>query len=664
MEGEAVSGGNTATYRPFLDGLRAVAVYLVVLYHSRLGVFRHGFIGVDIFFVLSGYLVTQLLLRDLAANGAIRLRRFYARRYRRLLPASFVVLITTAVVFTVIATAAEVAEATDAFRAAFLYVANWYFIQQAADYFAADIDRNPLTHFWSLAVEEQFYLAWPLLLGGLYGLTRRMQRPLRWLRGIIALAGLASMALALQWASTNLTRAYYGTDTRAYELLAGAFLALTPSLVTRAAARPRAAQVLAVVGLVAVAVLATAVGGLDPIERGVVITAVTSLLIVAMGAVPDGLVSGLLAGRGAVYLGKISYGTYLWHWPVIVLVTTKFTLAPPAVSGVAVIASTGLAAISFHLLEQPVRLSPTLDRHRSGVIAAGLALSIVGGLVLAPSILARKPSGATPLDWRTAQRDNPPLPDCRPDATAGCTVVVGSGKHMLLMGDSNARMYIPAFTEIARRQDLTLSVAAAPLCPWPPDVFFLISGEPCRLAKEFWYAQLITELDPDVIVLAQRPMDDPANPVDLFTPEGRVAQGTSAFDTSLAAASGRTIDRFVAEGRQVVIIEPIPIARKDNDPLLCLSSAANNAACEYQANAAPTPIETFFRRRANGRDVFSLDVDRLVCPQLPTCPPVVDGLIVKRDSNHITGTFSAHLAEAIMARLIHDGVLPAAPQGG
>ncbi len=128
-----MSGGNTATYRPFLDGLRAVAVYLVVLYHSGLGVFRHGFIGVDIFFVLSGYLVTQLLLRDLAANGGIRLRRFYARRYRRLLPASFVVLITTAVVFTVIATAAEVAEATDAFRAAFLYVANWYFIHQAAD---------------------------------------------------------------------------------------------------------------------------------------------------------------------------------------------------------------------------------------------------------------------------------------------------------------------------------------------------------------------------------------------------------------------------------------------------------------------------------------------------------------------------------------------------
>ncbi len=661
-EHEAVSGASAATYRPYLDGLRAVAVYLVVLYHSGLGVFRHGFIGVDIFFVLSGYLVTQLLLRDLAANGGIRLRRFYARRYRRLLPASFVVLITTAVVFTVIATAAEVSEATNAFRAAFLYVANWYFIHQAADYFAADIDRNPLIHFWSLAVEEQFYLVWPLLLGGLYALTRRMQRQFQWLRGIIALAGLASMALALQWASTDLTRAYYGTDTRAYELLAGAFLALTPSLVTRAAARPRAAQVLAVIAVVAIALLATATP-LEPIERGVAITVVTSLLIVAMSAVPGGLVPGLLARPGAVYLGRVSYGTYLWHWPVIILVTTEFTLEPLAVAAVAVIASTGLAAISFHLLEQPVRLSRTLDRHRSGVIAAGLALSIVGGLVLAPSILARKPAGSTPLDWRAAQRDNPPLPDCRRDNPAGCTVVEGAGPHVLLLGDSNARMYIPAFTEIARRQDLTLSVGVAPLCPWPPDVFYLTSGEACRVAKEFWYEQLIGDLDPDVIVLAQRPMDDPSNPADLFTPEGRMVSGTSAFEASLEAAAGRTIDRLVADGRQVVIIEPIPIASKDNDPLLCLSSARNNAACRYQANATPTPIETFYRARANGVDVFSLDFDQLVCPQLPTCEPVIDGLIVKRDSNHITGTFSAHLAEAITARLIQDGIIPSAPQG-
>jgi peptidoglycan/LPS O-acetylase OafA/YrhL len=173
---EPVADRVATGYRPQLDGLRAVAVYLVVLFHAGVDRFSGGFIGVDVFFVLSGYLVTQLLMRDLAGAGTVRLSRFYARRIRRLLPASFVLLIVTAVVYAAIASPAEASASIGAFRAVFLYVANWYFIHQSSDYFGSAIENSPVIHFWSLAIEEQFYLLWPILLGGIVSLTRRIGR--------------------------------------------------------------------------------------------------------------------------------------------------------------------------------------------------------------------------------------------------------------------------------------------------------------------------------------------------------------------------------------------------------------------------------------------------------------------------------------------------------
>ena len=230
---EPVAAGPADSYRPHLDGLRAVAVYLVVLFHAGTSAFTGGYVGVDVFFVLSGYLVTQLLLRDVAQSGRIRFGRFYSRRFRRLLPAAFVALIVTAFVFTAISSTVEVSGAIGSFKAAFLYSANWYFIHHASGYFGADISTNPVLHFWSLAVEEQFYLVWPLALGGGFLLTRRLERArqMRAIRVAVVVGAIASAAWALSLKGSNPNHAYYGTDARAYELLAGAFLALTPATV-------------------------------------------------------------------------------------------------------------------------------------------------------------------------------------------------------------------------------------------------------------------------------------------------------------------------------------------------------------------------------------------------------------------------------------------------
>jgi peptidoglycan/LPS O-acetylase OafA/YrhL len=151
-------------------------VYLVVAFHAGLGRMSAGFIGVDVFFVLSEFLVTQILMRDLASNGHVRFRQFYSRRVRRILPAAFIVLVATAIVYAAIASPAETLDALGGFKAAFLYVANWHFIRQSTNYFAANINSNPVLHFWSLAVEEQFYLVWPMILGALYFATRGFGR--------------------------------------------------------------------------------------------------------------------------------------------------------------------------------------------------------------------------------------------------------------------------------------------------------------------------------------------------------------------------------------------------------------------------------------------------------------------------------------------------------
>ena len=193
------------TYRPHLDGLRAVAVYLVVAFHAGIGRLQGGFIGVDVFFVLSGYLVTGVLARDTdGPTGRVRFGRFYARRVRRLLPAAAVNLVVAALVFRAVAEPALFEDGWRSIRAAALYVSNWFFIRESADYFGSDITASPVAHYWSLSVEEQFYLVWPVVFAGLTIVSRRFGPrglSVRW--AVIAGLAIASLALALGLTSAD-----------------------------------------------------------------------------------------------------------------------------------------------------------------------------------------------------------------------------------------------------------------------------------------------------------------------------------------------------------------------------------------------------------------------------------------------------------------------------
>ncbi|MEO8604581.1 MAG: acyltransferase family protein, partial [bacterium] len=634
-------------YRPHLDGLRAIAVYLVLLFHAGSSRFAGGFVGVDVFFVLSGYLVTQLLVRDLATGGAIRFGRFYARRFRRLLPAAFVALTVTAFVYVAIASPADVAVSLGGFKAAFLYVTNWFFISQSTAYFGGNIAQNPVLHFWSLAVEEQFYLFWPLLLGGGVAVCRR-RGAAPWRRVRIAIAGgcAASLAWALLLRTTDPTHAYYGTDARAYQLLAGALLALTPGLVSGLRRMRPAAAFLAPLTLALLVALATSAVDLDAIERGIAVALVTCLVIVAVESDDGGPAQRLLASRPVVYLGKISYGTYLWHWPVILVIASSFTISPRATIAFTALVATALASLSFQLLEHPIRQSVALDAHRRSVIAAGLAISAVSALFLMPAILDHAESDAA-VTVRTAGTAIPPgldfanavfqalpqPPICLGKEADACTIVRGTGRHILLLGDSHARMLIPTFMELARRENLTLSVMANGGCPWQRHLYTHIAEAPCRERKEDAYERVIPALKPDVIVAINFGYEDPVGiGIGVFGEDGELAvRGSEAFDNLLQTTTVASVsDLASSTGAALVIIEPIPRARDDENPTACLVRGKFLEDCRYVVSTQPTSLEQFYRRLdAYNPKLWSADFDRLVCPWLPVCDPVIAGHVVK-----------------------------------
>jgi peptidoglycan/LPS O-acetylase OafA/YrhL len=662
-------------YRAHLDGLRTIAVYLVVAFHAGIFGFRGGFIGVDIFFVLSGFLVTSILLRDLTAAGRVDMRRFYSRRVRRILPAACLTLLVTAGVYAVIATPAEMLDATGGFRAAFVYVANWHFIQQATDYFAADVNGNPVLHFWSLAVEEQFYLLWPLLISMLFLATVKAGRWRWWLlRALVAALAFGSIFEAFHVATHNLERAYFGTDTRAYQLLVGALIALTPQLAKlrdRLRAGIQATVPIALAGLV---FLGTSALDVSPITRGALVTFLTAVLIVGLENSRGGVTKAVLGAPPLTYLGRISYGTYLWHWPVIVVISREYTIGHWYLFVTTCVVATALSGISFHLMEHPLRASRRLDAYRLPTIATGLAISRGAGIVLIPAILDPGSGvvsrGAVPggfksnlrlLDWRAARRDLPSVPDCLGKPVDQCVVVHGRGKTLLLMGDSHARMWVPAFTQIARKEGLTLAVAIDSSCPWQRDLQYRSAvkfADSCRHHQADWYTRVVPQLDPDILVLVNHPYDDPARPQAMVGPDGRPTfPGDATFEETLADATTTSLRALRKGGRTIVLVEPVPVSMKDFDPVSCLSQDRPPNECAFRATTEPIGMERLYRSIGLRKDTITLNLDRLVCPRLPVCDAVIGNIIVRRDGTHLTATFARALAPQLETLLHAQHVL-------
>jgi len=383
-------GSRTLGYQPALDGIRAVAVLGVLVFHAGIERVVGGFLGVDLFFVLSGFLITTLLLREWHRTGGIALGGFYARRVRRLFPALLLVLLAVSVYMRVVAPAAtRSAVRLDAVSSLF-YVANWRFVSSHQSYFAGSLEPSPLRHLWSLSVEEQWYLVWPLVLTvALRRLSRRLDVLLAF---VLALAGASLGWMAhLVPAHADSSRAYYGTDSHAYVLLLGAALAIWRH---QHPARPgwaaRPGQVLGVVGLAVIGWYFVAVAGTAHwlYLGGYVPFVVAGLLVVdaAMAPVPT-LFKRLLGLAPLAWIGRISYGLYLWHWTIDVwLNPARVHLSPHALTAVRLAVTFAVSTVSYYAVERPIRTANWGAMRSPGRATAGFA-GVASAAVLVASVL-------------------------------------------------------------------------------------------------------------------------------------------------------------------------------------------------------------------------------------------------------------------------------------
>jgi peptidoglycan/LPS O-acetylase OafA/YrhL len=370
---DGLSGTHRLVYQPALDGLRGVAVAIVVLFHLDIGLFRGGYLGVSVFFTLSGFLITSLLLDEWHERRDLNLGRFYLRRLKRLMPASLLTLLSV-VALVAMGVLAKSPDVGGDVIAAALNVFNWHELGSGDSYAALFQNESPLAHFWSLAIEEQFYLAWPLFM---LVLLRGLHVGPRALMAIIAMLFVASALIALP-AGDDVT--YFATWTRAAEILAGALLAVWMSTSSRTDWPTWwRALGLPALGIVVVASLITPTSSGWAYQGGLALFAIVSVALIA-GVQSDTALRRFLATRPLVSLGRVSYGVYLVHWPVfVVLDQQRLGFDGFALAAIRLTVTGLIAAVMFVAIERPIRLSSAIHRPRSAItLAAACSLAIVG----------------------------------------------------------------------------------------------------------------------------------------------------------------------------------------------------------------------------------------------------------------------------------------------
>jgi peptidoglycan/LPS O-acetylase OafA/YrhL len=635
-------------YRPALDGIRAVAVLSVIAYHFGYRWAPGGFLGVDVFFVLSGYLITSLLLSEHARTGRIALREFWLRRARRLLPALFLMLIVVAIWISFNASPFELPMRREDLFWTLFYGSNWHFILSGQDYFAQYASASPLRHTWSLAIEEQFYLVWPVLVACALWIGRK--RPAV-LAGVCAVGiAVSAVAMALLYDPSDPSRAYYGTDTRMHQLLIGALLAILMSRREMLARFRRAAIVVApIAALVLLVTFATLSDQNSAYYRGlsIVLALTTAALVWAVEVNPRQIVARVLSLRPVAWIGQISYGLYLWHWPVILMITTApapLANLPGASTGLnltRLAVTFGIEIASFYLIEQPIRRGrmPVIGHSgRRFLVATAAAIVLVSGVSFAAT------SAATPALVGTEVPNCPQFTICvRHQGPTGAPVLA-------VIGDSMARSLDPAFERLATEHGWTYVLQATDGCR----VTHLLTSTTESTASQAMncyektpalQAQLLSAWHPALVVVADR-MDL----VDVIDSQGHTLAMGSAGNIALSEQALTDIARqFTASGADVALLELPPRLGTECERV----STMDSPACQVMvgSNKTQAAYDAMFERVApKVPGVSTISLNEAVCPG-GLCAPLVHGTVLRYDGIHFTAAGALTLVPTLDKQL-------------
>jgi peptidoglycan/LPS O-acetylase OafA/YrhL len=622
-------------YRPYLDGLRAVDVLGVLVYHLDRSWLPGGYLGVDLFFVLSGYLITSLLVEEHVRTGRIDLPAFWARRIRRLMPALLVVLVVVAVVVQLRGDVLAEGAARGDLLATLFYFANWHFVASGQSYFSQYLSVSPIRHTWSLAVEEQFYLLWPLLVVAI--LARFPRRALVGATAAIAVASAVLMAILFD--PIDPSRAYYGTDTRIFEILIGALAAL----MLAGPAQERVAGIsrrLAWPAFIVVVASFIALADDDALYyHGAAVGFAAAAAALIVGVESGSGLRRLLSLRPLVIVGLVSYGLYLWHFPVITFIGSIIgPTSSPLLALLAIAVTFGATGLSYVLIETPIRRSRALlgfsltPRRLVGLVPA--ASGVVAAIVLATTV-----SGVATPAWSTgtaaAPADVTLTGPPASNATGGGRVIANT---IGVVGDSVMASALPGLQAEAAARGWRLVAAAAPGCPVALQPLFDNAGRPspfnagCRRVVKL-HDELIAA-KPNIVI-----WEDLQSVLSRRAPDGTfLPAGSAAWTADLLAGWTTELDRLLAAGAQVVIVTP---PERSQQALGCRNVPMESRCIDLQHQDAIIRAATtaFWQSVAGRPGVHQITVDPLLCPHGVPCPTSIGGVIVRIsgwDQTHFT----------------------------
>lgn len=670
-------GSVVRRFRPDIQGLRAVAILLVVLYHAGVPGFGGGYVGVDVFFVISGYLITGQLVGEAVKTGRVSLTRFYLKRVRRLMPSAVLVIVVTLLVARVFAPPLfSLSLSVDGIFAA-LYTLNYRLAAEGINYQNAGAAPSAFQHFWSLGVEEQFYVFWPLLIIAAIVLTRRWWRnplPVLFLMVIVV-----SLYISQHLLAVDAPMSYFGVQSRAWEFAVGAIVALASGPLARM--RPRIRAVVFFVGLALIIGVGFSYNAATqfPGVHAVIPVGGTALVISA-GCGQSLKAEFILGVRVMQWLGKVSYPWYLWHWPILILapyIWPRVTFTWP-VKLALVVFSLAPAAWTYYTLEAPTR---KWKFRRSVWAAAGLALMTTGAAtgafidsnvstllaaavtptrnIPAINIYAKTPvtnpfaskrtSGTVRPSVLNAVSDTPTYPaDCIVSfaATTSPKCLIGpngdltdahvSSSRVVLLGDSHAGEWYPDVYGIARQlgwDTEVLNKVSCPLASITIENATLDSGPywQCNQWRTNMFRRLLSEPKPKIIFISS---------LNHYT-----------SDSPLASGWKKTIQALQAIGAPIVYLHDTPYPNF-NVPTCVSGEFSDWAKCSFLRTVAFNVDPLMSGTAASHGLAVRMNVDQYLCPPADAeCPAVLAGILLYRDNSHVTNTAMSMLLPIVERQL-------------